>query len=100
MSWGNSAIGVFQRTGQAWLDADEVDRMITSIDAMMKLIDGPVPQSYTEVELLTKTGLKLTLFPVKDVWNIFVERHGHRQYIDPDDLAKILTSLKTAKAKL
>jgi len=100
ISWGTTSIGIFQQSGQAYLDADEVDHVIKGIAAMLKMIAEPIPANYTELELSTRTGLKLTLFPSKTAWNIALERQGHRQYIYPEDLSKIQESLTTAKGKL
>lgn len=100
MSWGTTAIGIFQQTGQAYLDADEVDTVIKNIEAMLKMVEAPMPRDYTELQLSTKAGLKLTLFPSKTTWSIALERQGHRQFIYPEDLAKIHESLTTAKSKL
>ncbi|HMJ71406.1 MAG TPA: hypothetical protein VK508_21065 [Cyclobacteriaceae bacterium] len=100
ISWGSTSIGIFQQTGQAYLDADEIDSVIKGIDAMGKMIAGTIPNNYTELELSTRTGFKLTLFPSKTAWNIALECQGHRQYIYQEDLAKIQESLLSAKSKL
>jgi hypothetical protein len=100
LSWGTTSIGVFQQTGQAYLDGDEIDRVVSGIDAMLKMHSGAIPPNYTELELSTKGGFKLTLFPSKTAWNIAMERLGHRQYIYAEDLLKISESLTTAKTKL
>ena len=100
ISWGTTAIGVFQQTGQAYLDADELDGVIKGIDSMLKMISEAIPQNYTELELTTRTSLKLTAFPSKTAWNIALERLGHRQYIYTDDLFKIREALSAAKGKL
>jgi len=99
ISWGTTAIGVFQETGRAYLDADEIDDVIKGIDSMLKMISGTIPQNYTELELTTRSGLTLTLFPSKTAWNIALERLGHRQYIYTDDLSKIRDSLSAGKGK-
>lgn len=100
MSWGTTSIGIFQQTGQAYLDADEIDNVTKGIDTMLKMISGAIPENYTELELSTRTGLKLTSFPSKTAWNIALERSGHRQYIFADDLLRIQESLTKAKAQL
>ena len=100
MSWGTTAIGVFQQTGQAYLDSDEIDDVIKGLDSMLKMISAAIPQNYTELELSTRSGLKLTLFPSKTAWNIALERSGHRQYLYAEDLSKIRESLSAAKGKL
>lgn len=100
ISWGTTSIGVFQETGHAYLDGDEIDDVIKGIDAMLKMVGGTIPQNYTELELSTRSDLKLTLFPSKTAWNIALERLGHRQYIFAEDLSKIRESLTNAKGKL
>lgn len=100
ISWGTTSIGVFQETGNAFLDGDEIDEVVKGIDAMLKMIGGTIPANYTELELTTRSSLKLTLFPSKTAWNIALEHVGHRQYIYTEDLAKIRESLVNAKSKL
>lgn len=100
ISFGSTTIGVYQETGRSYLDGDEIDTVVKSIESMLKMISGPVPQNYSELELSTKAGLKLTLFPSKTSWNIALERLGHRQYIFAEDLAKIQEALTMAKSKL
>jgi hypothetical protein len=100
ISWGTTAIGVFQQTGQAYLDVDEIDGVIKGIEEMLKMIGGAVPNNYTELELSTRVGFKLTSFPGKTAWNIALECQGHRQYIFQEDLEKIQESLVSAKSKL
>lgn len=100
ISWGTTSIGLFQETSRAYIDSDEIDEVIKGLDVMMKMSSGTIPANYTELELSTKSGLKLTLFPSKTVWNIAMERGGHRQYIYDEDLIKIRDGLVSAKGKI
>jgi hypothetical protein len=100
ISWGTNLVGIHQETGRAHLDTDEIDGVIKSMDSMLKMMTEPMSPNYMELEFSTKAGLKLTLFPTKNAWNIAMERQGHRQFIFAEDLGKIQESLTAAKAKM
>jgi hypothetical protein len=91
-------------TKAAVLDADEIDGLIKSIKIIQDKIFPSVPSNYSEVTFRSRSGFEAGCYSKKDSWSTYMklERFDSNSYVfmEKEDLAKLLTLLEQAKAKL
>lgn len=91
-------------TKSAVLDADEIDGLIKSIKIIQEKVLPATAANYTEVSFRSRSGFEAGCYSKKDSWSAYMklERFDSNSYvfIDKDDLAKLLSLLEQAKARL
>jgi len=91
-------------TKAAVLDADEIDGLIKSIKIIQDKIFPSSAANYSEVTFRSRSDFEAGCYSKKDSWATYMklERFDSNSYVfmEKKDLAKLLTLLEQAKAKL
>ena len=103
-------IGKELKTLNNYIDADEIDGLITSLQYMRTILKSKTtPGNYTEIKFSTKSGFQVMLFTVVNVqnkldWNFMAQTNISIDKtivaLSNDDVEKIQKTLEQAKGKL
>lgn len=103
-------IGKELKTFNNYIDADEIDGLITTLQYMKTILKSKtVPGSYTEIKYITKSGFQVMLFTVlndqnKLDWNFIAQTNISNEKtivaLISNDMDKIQKALEQAKGKL
>jgi hypothetical protein len=103
-------IGKELKTFNNYIDADEIDGLITSLQYMKTIIKSKtIPSNYTEIKFCTKAGFQIMLFTVLNIqnkldWNFTVQTNNTNDktlaILTTDDIEKLQKTFSQAKGKL
>jgi hypothetical protein len=88
----------------AFLDADEVDALLTSIEIISNKVLITSPATYTEVAYSSRSGFSTGCYFADGKWTAFIklEKYDSKSIVSmsSDNLSQLATLLKTAKTKI
>lgn len=88
----------------AFLDADEVDGFIKSINLLKTKVFNSTRANYTEVYYTARSGFQAGAFQSEGKWKTFMklERYDTNSFVSmtTEDFDSLLTTLQAAKSKL
>jgi hypothetical protein len=91
-------------TGVAYLDADEIDGLVKSINIIQEKVLPNVATNMTSVSFKSKGGLVVSCSSNKESWIICMKIEGTigvaYVFLDDDDLPKLIELLEQSKSKL
>ena len=103
-------IGKELKTFNNYIDKDEIDGLITSLQYMKTILKSKtIPSNYTEIKFATKSGFQVMLFTVLNIqnkldWSFTVQTNIANDktlvVLTNDDVDKLQKTLTQAKSKL
>lgn len=88
----------------AFLDADEIDALLKSLEIIKTKILPTAPSSYTEVIFNARSGFSMGCYFSDGKWSLFIklERYDKDSYFwpKPDELGHIVGYVTAAKGKI
>ncbi|HRH56156.1 MAG TPA: hypothetical protein PLS10_00805 [Chitinophagales bacterium] len=103
-------IGKELKTFTNYIDLDEIDGLITSLQYMKTILKSKtIPNSYTEIKFITKSGFQFMLFTVLNTqgkldWSFMAQTNISNEKtivsLSNDDVDKLQKTFEQAKAKL
>lgn len=91
-------------TKTAFLDADEIDALVFSIEIMKTKIIPSSPDSYTEVVFTSRSGFSAGCYFDSGKWTVFMKLErfdkDSYQYLQSEDIDSFASLLLQAKTKL
>jgi len=103
-------IGKELKTFNNYIDIDEIDGLITSLQYMTTILKSKtIPSNYTEIKFATKSGFQVMLFTVLNIqnkldWSFTVQTNIANDktlvVLTNDDVDKLQKTLTQAKSKL
>jgi hypothetical protein len=91
-------------TKSAFLDLDEVDGLIKSVNVIRTKVLPSTPEIYTEVVFTSRSGYSSGCYFSKGKWNAFMklERFDNDSYewLQPEDFETLVNLLQQAKLKM
>lgn len=103
-------IGKELKTFNNYIDTDEIDGLITSLQYMKTILKSKtIPSNYTEIKFTTKSGFQVMLFTVLNIqnkldWSFTVQTNIANDktlvVLTNDDVDKLQKTLTQAKSKL
>ena len=103
-------IGKELKTFNNYIDADEIDGLITALQYMKTILKSKtIPGSYSEIKFTTKSGFQVILFTVLNIqnkldWNFMVQTNISNDktlvVLTNADVEKLQKTIEQAKAKL
>ena len=102
-------VGKELKTFNNYIDADEVDGLLTSLQYMKTILKSKtVPNSYTEIKYTTKSGFHIMLFTVLNLknkldWSFLsqtnIENEKTLVLLQNEDIDKLQKTIEQAKGK-
>lgn len=103
-------IGKELKTFNNYIDADEIDGLITALQYMKTILKSKtIPGSYSEIKFTTKSGFQIILFTVLNIqnkldWNFMAQTNILNDktlvVLTNADVDKLQKTIEQAKAKL
>jgi hypothetical protein len=103
-------IGKELKTFNNYIDADEIDGLITALQYMKTILKSKtIPGSYSEIKFTTKSGFQVILFTILNIqnkldWNFMVQTNISNDktlvILTNADVEKLQKTIEQAKAKL
>lgn len=103
-------IGKELKTFNNYIDADEIDGLITALQYMKTILKSKtIPGSYSEIKFTTKSGFQVILFTVLNIqnkldWNFMVQTNISNEktlvVLTNADVEKLQKTIEQAKGKL
>ena len=103
-------IGKELKTFNNYIDADEIDGLITALQYMKTIIKSKtIPSSYTEIKFTTKSGFQVMLFTVLNIqnkldWSFMAQTNISNEktlvVLTNDDVDKLQKTFTQAKGKI
>ena len=103
-------IGKELKTFNNYIDADEIDGLLTSLQYMKTILKSKtIPGNYTEIKFTTKSGFQVMLFTVLNIqnnldWSFTVQTNISNEKslvaLANTDIDKLQKSVEQAKGKL
>jgi hypothetical protein len=91
-------------TKTAFLDKDEVDGLVKSLNIIKTSVLPSTRDSYTEIEFRSRSGFPAGAFYSDNKWSAFLKLEkydsGSYVFLKPEDLDTLATLLQQAKAQL
>jgi hypothetical protein len=88
----------------AFIDEDEIDGLLKSIQLIKEEIAPVVPSDYTEVSFKSRSGFEAGCFVSKEKWSYYlkIDKYNSDSYhfLKDGDLDKFESLIKEAKSKL
>lgn len=86
------------------IDYDELDTCISVLEYMDSLRINQNPEINTEYEYTSRDNVRICLFGAKKGWNLVIQTKSYTrrsaQYMDADQLPKVIEYIKKAKEQL
>lgn len=94
-----------QSTGWSFLDDDEIDALITSMEKIKEIYNSPVPADYTEYTFISKSGFVASIYTDKGKWIFMIATNRHLSssivfFEKPENIITFYNLIVTAKMNL